>query len=405
MSHVVRNMNAVCAPQASKINPIIPTGLYSQSPLHNDELQLSVRWARDLDELESLVDKWNVLADQALWHNPAFEPNYLIPALKHLGDSAIRVLLVEGGHQNGSKELLGLLPLRSVRPFGLPLSGLEIWKHEHCFDTTPLLSRNIASLVWTEICRFLVGQKIGLLLLDTVSAEPEFEQVLEAANSQLGQTAFEKRRFQRAALVPAETHQTYTNEFISKKLRKNLGRLSRRLAELGEVTVSVSDSSSHYRKLGEEFMRIEASGWKGKDGTAISSKPATQSFYRELIRRSSADGKARFVTLSLDQKPIAMLSDIRSGNFIYSYKTAFDEDFSQYSPGLQVELRNIDLLHREGICLADSCTSSDNTAINRIWGQKLEFQTTVLALRPGIPRLLTKSLPILQSIVRKFKRR
>ncbi len=92
-------MSVICGPPATEPIPTHQLHFGTHSKSQNEELHLSVRWTRDVDELESLVVDWNSLAKRALRKNPAFEPNYLIPALKHFGDSATRVLLVEGRHR------------------------------------------------------------------------------------------------------------------------------------------------------------------------------------------------------------------------------------------------------------------------------------------------------------------
>ena len=119
----------------------------------------------------------------------------------------------------------------------------------------------------------------------------------------------------------------------------------RRLEDQGTVTWETSDETSDYEQLANDFLRIEASGWKGEEGTALASNSSTKAFYKSLIRESAKAGKARFLSLKLDGQPIAMLSDIQSGQFVYSYKTAYDDAFSSYSPGQQVEVKNLEFLH------------------------------------------------------------
>jgi len=98
-----------------------------------------------------------------------------------------------------------------------------------------------------------------------------------------------------------------------------------------------------------------------------------------------------------------MLSDIQSGNCVYSFKTAYDDEFSAFSPGQQVELKNLEFLHRDGIVLGDSCTSTSNSTINRIWGQKVAFQNLILSLTPGFARTTVKALPLVQSAVHRLR--
>ena len=356
--------------------------------------------------MRALVVQWNRLANNSAWRNPSFEPNFLIPAFKHLGDTKVKILVVfDENAVSEDDKLVGLIPFRKKRIFHLPISTLEVWKHEQCFDSTPLLRTEHKNEVWKVCCDFLRNEGVGLLSLDTVSAESDFNEVIEDGLSESHYGVFQKKLFERAAFRPLNSSEEYSKEFISKNARKGFRRQNRRLSELGDVTFERSTSGSDFDWLADEFLSLEASGWKGNDRTALACNVCTSNFYRELVRESANAGKARFLTLRLNGNPIAMLSDIQSGQTVYSYKTAFNEEFADYSPGIQVEFKNIDFLHADGIQLADSCTSSDNSAINRIWGQSLKFQDLVIALKPGIPRFVTSVLPTFQSIVRHIKRK
>ena len=363
------------------------------------------RWIDHPDDLEALRPGWEALVRQALWPNPSMAPHYLLPAWKHLADRTVRVLIVEEFVGSRAPRLVGLVPFVETRVYRLPFTALQIWNHEQCFDATPLLCAEHATEVWTAVCESLSQQGVSLLSLETVSAEPGFQDVFSEVNQSQAYTCFQRDLFERAAFVPAGSTEAYLSEHVSTSFQKKMRRLGRKLSELGEVQFLLSDETSDFDQLANDFLRIEASGWKGDNGTALASQPASEAFYRELIAESAKSGGARFLTLTVDNRPIAMLSDIQTDDIVYSYKTAFDDEFSKFSPGVQLELKNLEFFHEQGVALADSCTASDNGTINRIWGQKLKFQSAVLSLQPGLPSLATKSLPWLQTLARKLKRK
>ena len=364
--------------------------------------KLQAKWV-GLQELRVHKKAWDALAENALWRNASFESNYLLPALEHLATESVRVMVVERFAANNQSCLVAVVPFVEKRVYRLPFKAIEVWKHDQSFDATPLLSKNFAPFAWQSICEKLIADKYVLLSLDTVLAESRLDLVLRNAETKLGIVRFQRDHFQRAAFTPDQTVESYTKKHVSKSLRKNTGRLLRRLEDIGTVSWETSDSSSDYGQLAEDFLRIEASGWKGKEGTALLSKDSTSAFYRRLVHESALAGKARFLTLKLDGRPIAMLSDIQSGNCVYSFKTAYDDEFSAFSPGQQVELKNLEFLHRDGIVLGDSCTSTSNSTINRIWGQKVAFQNLILSLTPGFARTTVKALPLVQSAVHRLR--
>ena len=365
------------------------------------QCQPQARWL-DRDSLADRIQAWDDLAANALWRSPGLEPNYLLPALNHL-DPNIRVLVIEDASADAASNIIGLAPIMPTRKFRLPFRCAEVWKHEQCFDSTPLLHHSHAQQAWQTLCQELIRSGFDMLSLDTVTAEPDFETILSATAEDLQFARFTRANYQRAAFRPSPDFDQYRSRHVSKSVRKSTARQLRRLSEKGEVHWERSNPESDFDNLASQFMALEASGWKGREGTAIQSQPRTRDFYRELVQRSAAAGKARFLTLSFNSQPIAMISDLQSGDTVYSYKTAYDESFAEFSPGVQLEVKNLEFLHEDGIRFGDSCTLADNATINRIWGQKVGFQDTLFSLRPGLNRFVTRLLPAARNLARKFR--
>ncbi|MEM9412634.1 MAG: hypothetical protein AAGA30_16090, partial [Planctomycetota bacterium] len=82
------------------------------------------------DVLEEFVGPWNRLVETAVRPNPFFDPDFLIPAVRYLGDKHVEVLVVLAKprlNPGGAAVICGLLPIRKTRIYGLPLSAIEIW--------------------------------------------------------------------------------------------------------------------------------------------------------------------------------------------------------------------------------------------------------------------------------------
>ncbi len=54
----------------------------------------------------------------------------------------------------------------------------------------------------------------------------------------------------------------------------------------------------------------------------------------------------------------------------FSYKTAFDEDFARFSPGVLLQLENLAMLDRKTIDWTDSCAASDHPMIDSLWEER-----------------------------------
>ena len=360
---------------------------------------LHARWI-DIDELETKISAWNHLAQNALWCTPALESNYLLPALKYLDSQTVRMLVVEDQNAPEARELVAVVPIETKRIYRLPFKAAEVWRHDQCFNATPLLDRRCATGAWERICELLVSEDYSLLSLDTVSADPDVDAVFKNLERRPGVTRFQRDRFERAGFAPHESGDDYILEHVSKGLRKKLRRYIVKLEAIGKVSWEPSSEGSNFEQLAEEFMRIEASGWKGRGGTALACSESTEAFFRELIQRSAAQDKARFLSLKLDGKPISMICDIQSGATVYCYKTAYDDTFAAYSPGLQTEFKSVEYLHRDGIKHGDSCTSPGSSSLSRIWGQRVELQNVVFSLKSGLAQAAVRALPKIQSVLK-----
>jgi len=120
---------------------------------------------------------------------------------------------------------------------------------------------------------------------------------------------------------------------LSRNRRKGLRRNRRRLEEEGRVLFEVHDGRTDLDGLLAEVFAVEAAGWKGRRGTAISSQPQTTRFYTEVARWAADRGWLRIGLLRLDGRPIACDLAIVEGGAWYTLKAGYDEDFRAFGPG------------------------------------------------------------------------
>lgn len=152
---------------------------------------------------------------------------------------------------------------------------------------------------------------------------------------------------------------------LSRNRRKALRRHRRNLEAEGEVGFEVHDGSTGLDELLAEVFTVEASGWKGKAGTAMSSTPATASFYTEVARWAADRGWLRLALLRLDGRPIACDFALEQGGAWYTLKAGYDEEFRSFGPGAL-------LLFDE---VAHCCESPDTSRIELL-GHEDDFKTS-----------------------------
>jgi CelD/BcsL family acetyltransferase involved in cellulose biosynthesis len=112
-----------------------------------------------------------------------------------------------------------------------------------------------------------------------------------------------------------------------------------------EIVVPPTDLE---RELSEGF-EVEASGWKGRAGTAITSSPQTEAFYREVARSFADRDELRLSRIRLDGRDAAFDLCVLHGERLYLLKTGFDEDFRRLAPGLVMRLSIIEHCFEQGL--------------------------------------------------------
>jgi CelD/BcsL family acetyltransferase involved in cellulose biosynthesis len=121
------------------------------------------------------------------------------------------------------------------------------------------------------------------------------------------------------------------DEGLKRKFKANLRNRERRLEALGAVAFTVIGTGAEQAAALETFYALEASGWKGKQGTAIARRASTKAFYDGLWERTTRDWWIPI--LSLDGRPVAaQLIRVRERT-LFLLKTAYDPEFAPYAPG------------------------------------------------------------------------
>src|SRR3546814_17812199 len=83
-----------------------------------------------------------------------------------------------------------------------------------------------------------------------------------------------------------------------------------------------------------------------------------------------------------------MLVNFLMGRGGFSFKIAFDEAMSRFSPGVLIEIDNLRrVLNRDDLDWMDSCAAADHPMIDSLWGERRQIVQYRVALR-GVGRSL-----------------
>lgn len=343
-------------------------------------LTLHTEW-RPLATLEPLASEWRSLAARAIEPNVFYGPDFALAAAPVLGADAGAVLV-----WSSAGRLLGFFPARIERrhgPFARTLTG---WVNAFGPLGLPLVDSAEAEKViaaWLDHLAKDTGAP-AVLLMPLLPQEGPFSEAFARVVAMRGLQIVHFDRHARAILEPGEHREDYVERSVPAKTRKELARKQRRLAELGELTHETAKTLDEVTKVLPEFFALEASGWKGRVGTAAAQDAGVRGFVEKAIDDLASEGKVRIDIVRLDGKPVAATLVLTSGDTAWGWKIAYDESRARYSPAVQLilELTHI-LLKDRGIRRIDSSATPDHPMIDHFWRERLTLSDCMIALRPG----------------------
>lgn len=133
-----------------------------------------------------------------------------------------------------------------------------------------------------------------------------------------------------------------------RKLIQNMRRYARRLqSEPEPVRVLIHERSEDVGAAVMRYAELEAKGWKGREGTAITPDSAQGRFYLEVMNRFSSTAEALVYELWLGDDLLASRMLLKRQGMAVMLKTAFDEAFERFAPGRMLLMRTLeDLFER-----------------------------------------------------------
>jgi CelD/BcsL family acetyltransferase involved in cellulose biosynthesis len=167
------------------------------------------------------------------------------------------------------------------------------------------------------------------------------------------------------------------------KIRENVRRGRRKLERRGAVLVELRKGAAADENFLPEFLALEASGWKGRNGTAMVNDPNTVAFYTTLIRNLAAQGYWEWHIIRVNGRPVVAGMGARCGRALMLPKYAFDEDFADCMPGSLLI----------GEIIRDSFSRTEIDEINpmssldagRFWRMSEDEYVDVHLVRRGVP--------------------
>jgi hypothetical protein len=294
-------------------------------------------------------------------------------------------IVVLAAQEQHDERLLGVWAMRRTRSLR---SGLTVVLEVplvplYEVSSAPVLDRDragdVAVALLTAIAEATDLPKI--LKLPLLPMQGSVFATIEAALAATGSTIATFERWQRPMLVPEPGDDTerYLRRALGQGYKKRMQQ-HRQLEKAGAL--------AHQRQRGpeavaalEDFLALEAAGWKGRNGTALANLPRDGAYIRQLVQNFAAADAVRIDLLRLDGALIAggLLLDLAGQS--HFLKIAYDEGKARLSPGraLAIEMLRADFAAGRPFRL-DSGGGDRVDPSAYPWSERQEMANAIVAL-------------------------
>src|ERR1019366_2430848 len=255
--------------------------------------------------------------------NPFFEPEFVLPAARHLGGSDVGLLVVEGH----DREWLACMPvIPRLKRGRTTLPAITAWRAPPygCLGT-PLVAEPTVELATERLIEHALHRsRVGIVALPWLGDEGPVAAAVRGRPA-TRHAPFERPVWRRGSRADLEGT-------LSPHHRREIRRLARRLEEELGAPLRVRDEAERAGSV-EDFMTVEASGWKGQRGTALNANEAHARFFREMCAAFRAS--RRLQLLELEVRMIELFQQRMDQTWMDSCAPAGNKAFEQLWPERQ----------------------------------------------------------------------
>ena len=309
----------------------------------------------DIDAM--FIQRWRALAKRPdVTPNPFADVDFLRPAAAYLPEAKEMRLLV--GQDHG--DLLWLMPLIRTSRMGpaLVLPGLRNIFDYNWFGQPLIVAGQEAAAASSLLRHLSEDRRVFWLRLNKLDADDRFTQSLieQAGHAVVDVTA--------RGLVVRRPEPTYLSGHSN---LKRLRRQRRSFEKSFGKELDLIDSSADPQGV-DDFLAMEAAGWKGREGGASAMQPGHAEFMRQMCSNFRESGCLQLWTLRAGEQNLAMKLNLAANDTLFCHSIAYDEGYATLSPGLQLEIENFRLFHDQPrFRVMDSCANPHNGFANRLY--------------------------------------
>ena len=290
----------------------------------------SVEIVTDASAFERLEPEWNEAVERAGIAHPFLRHEWLWTWWECFGQGRrLHIVIVRAGAR-----IVAIAPLLSetVSLCGIPVRQLRLMFNDHT-PRADVIVAEPGERAYRAIWKALVdtGDRWDVLLLGQISGDSKTREVFTRLASEDGRAIGVWKSSDSPYLELAGTWDSYFGG-LPGKFRSNVRNRISRLQRQGQPALETVDSLPDVEEALADAFRLEASGWKLREGTAITSRADVQRFYTVFAHRAAARAWLRLQFLTVGNQRIAASFSLVYGRRLFLCKTGYDPAFETCSP-------------------------------------------------------------------------
>lgn len=282
--------------------------------------------------IEELGDEWRALCERSTNDQPFYRPEWINAYVRCFVPPGTLLLFTA----RAAGKLTGVLPMASERVLfsGVPVrkfrgpTVLSGWRFDLVRSAGPEGDAAVAGL-WKFLRNFPGWDVL------------EFPDVVQGGAAEGFVRAAEADGFLTGCVECMHTPYVPLNGWDGSEdfwLRQTQGKfqseIRRKVKKLGsQQSLVLRRYDTDDPELLGRFYALEASGWKGREESAIANDPTRLRFFNELSRAAAQYGYLTLCFLEHNGRAIAADFGLTYGNRYSAPKCAYDDQYKQYGPG------------------------------------------------------------------------
>jgi CelD/BcsL family acetyltransferase involved in cellulose biosynthesis len=290
----------------------------------------AVEIVTDTAAFERLEPEWNDAVDRAGIAHPFLRHEWLRTWWECFGEERqLHIVIVRAGGR-----IIAIAPLVSeaVTLCGIPVRQLRLMFNDHT-PRADVIVAEPGERAYRAIWNALVasGDRWDVLLLGQLPRDSQTREVFTRLAAAAGRATGTWQSSESPYLELAGSWESYFGS-LPGKFRSNVRNRISRLQRQGQPALESIETLSGVDEALADVFRLEASGWKLREGTAIASRAEVQRFYTLFAHRAAARGWLRLQFLTVGGQRIATSFSLVYGRRLFLCKTGYDPAFDTCSP-------------------------------------------------------------------------